>query len=159
MLQFDSKGNLKPYQPIRCTLNEFKKHFVAGIDSDTRKVNFEKYILYSDDLKALLGGVEMRQWVNGSFVTKKKNPGDIDLITFLDSAGIKKLGNKLVDFRASGSWTAYGVDAYLLENHPEGSKNFRFTEADMAYWQNLFSKTRTNRRGNKYPKGFLEIMY
>src|ERR1700730_1474836 len=99
MLNFDLKGNLKPYQPIACSLADIKKHFVDDIVSTTRQANYDKYVKYSDDLKALLKVPELKQWVNGSFVTRKLNPKDIDLVTFIDHATIKRLGNKLDNFK------------------------------------------------------------
>lgn len=84
MIAFDKKANLKPYEPIKISVADMKAHSVSEFNSSTRKNNFDKYIRYSDDLKKLLNGQPIRQWVNGSFVTKKINPKDIDLITFVD---------------------------------------------------------------------------
>lgn len=158
MLIFDSKGNLKPYQPISSNVNNLKKFLIDGITSDSRKLNFEKYIKYSDDLK-LLVKKQLEQWINGSFVTTKINPKDIDLVTFLDSETIRKLGSKLDPFRPPFSWERYGVDAYILEVYPTDSKLYRFSESDRLYWLDLFSHTRPNRQGIRNKKGFLEINY
>ena len=160
MLKFDSKGFLKPCEPIPCTVSELKTQLVDGFDSVTRQINYDNYIRYSDQLKALLGGIKFKQWINGSFVTKKENPKDIDLVTFISHAEIKKLGHKLDIFRPEGSWLIYGVDAYIIEVHPAASRSYTyFTEWDIAYWLNLFAQTRPNRRGQKQAKGFLEIIY
>ncbi len=160
MLKFDSKGHLKPYQPITCGVADLKTHFVDSFTSVTRSANYTKYVKYSDDLKALLGGVAITQWVNGSFVTKKINPKDIDFINFVDHHLIQRLGEKLDPFRPENSWDAYGVDAYILEVHPLDSKEFvKFTQSDKAYWNGQFDRTRRNRNGDKHPKGFLEIIY
>jgi hypothetical protein len=111
MLKFDSKGHLKPYQPIHCDAQELKFHFVDAFKSKTRAKNYAKYVKYSDDLKALLGGIKITQWINGSFVTKKINPKDIDFITFLNHDTIQKFAINLGPFRPENSWHTYGVDA------------------------------------------------
>jgi hypothetical protein len=159
MIVFDKKGNLSPYEPIQATVAELEKYFVESFESATRRDNFEKYIRYSSDLKKLLGDQPLRQWVNGSFVTKKNNPKDVDLITFIDHKTVRKLGSKLDDFRPRLSWEKYGVDAYLLEVYPDSSEFQKFTRLDIAEWQDLFSKSRPNRKGQKFKKGFLEIIY
>ncbi len=159
MLNFDTKGNLKPYQVIPCKVNDLKKHFVTGVASTTRQTNYDSYIKYSNDLKKALGVKDLRQWINGSFVTKKTNPKDIDLITFIDHSLIVKLGNKLDNFRPQNSWHIYEVDAYIVEVYPDNSPLNKFTHSDIIYWQDLFAHTRVNRKGEKNPKGFLEIIY
>jgi hypothetical protein len=159
MLHFDSKGNLKPYQQIHSNIQDLKTYFVDNIASNTRLDIYNKYIRYSNDLKNLIGK-ELMQWVNGSFVTQKTNPKDIDLITFLDHKDIKKLGSKLDTFKPSECWNIYGVDAYILEVYAPNHDCANFTDCDVAYWLNLFGQTRPNRRtGIKNKKGFLEIIY
>ena len=159
MLNFDTRGNLKPYEPINSSIEEFKEYFVNGIPSKTREDNFNKYKRYSDDLKALLNGMPLKQWINGSFVSKKSNPKDIDLATFLNHSTINILGSKLADFKPDRSWIVYGVDAYIIEVYPEDSNLFKYTKSDIAEWLHLFSHTRRNRNGLNFMKGFIEINY
>lgn len=159
MLKFDPKGHLTPYAPILASVNDLENNFVIGINSVTRKQNFDKYVHYSDELKHLLEGKELKQWINGSFVTKKINPEDIDIVTFIDAADVQKLGKKLDGFRPNMSEIKFGIDAYLIEVHPVDSVDYqRFTKSDIAYWLDAFS-TIKNQRGHKHPKGFLEIYY
>jgi hypothetical protein len=80
MLNFDERGNLKPYECIHSSVDELKDYFVTAIKSETRISNFEKYLKYSADLKQLSGGKSLKQWINGSFVTMKPDPDDIDLV-------------------------------------------------------------------------------
>ncbi len=159
MLSFDSKGYLKPIGLVPSTVKEMREALVDSIDSEVRREHFQKYLKYSADLKKLLGGKPLTQWINGSFVTRKLNPKDIDFVTFIDHAQIKKLGHKLDSFRAGGSWENYGVDAYIIEVYPINSKHFKFTEYDLIEWREQFTVTRRNRKGEKFTKGFLEIIY
>jgi hypothetical protein len=103
--------------------------------------------------------IKLNQWINGSFVTQKKNPQDIDLVTFIDYKVIGQLGNRLDDFKAGQSWITYEVDAYIIPVYPQGHVQFKFTEFDLAEWLDLFSHTKLNRNGQKFEKGFLEIFY
>jgi hypothetical protein len=159
MLTFDTRGNLKPYQPIQSSVTEMKKYLVDQMrTSDTRIENYVRYRKYATALKRLLPDVELKQWINGSFVTRKTNPKDIDLITFIDHSQVKRLGTKLDDFRPERSWDVFEVDAYILEVYPEKSQYYNFTQSDVAYWLDQFGHARVNRRGQKHPKGFLEII-
>ena len=107
----------------------------------------------------MLRGIEIKQWVNGSFVTKKTNPKDIDVISFVSHNLVKELGEKLNPFRPEGSWEAFGIDAYVLEVHVIASRYDFYTKSDTAYWRDQFGHTRPNRKGVKREKGFLEIIY
>jgi hypothetical protein len=160
MLNFDAHGLLTPHRAIRSTVTEVKKTLVTGITSRTRAANFKKYTKYSTDLKALVGAkTELIQWVNGSFVTKKANPNDIDIVSFIDHDTVRRLGAMLDDFRKGGSWNAYGVDAYMVEVFPEGNRNHKFSEIDRVEWLSRFTKTKRDNQGRQFPKGFLEIIY
>jgi len=159
MIRFDSKGLLTPKTNILTSLTEMKQHFVDGISSDTRLENFGKYVRYSDELKKMLNVVSLKQWINGSFVTKINNPSDIDLVTFIDFDMRLKLQIELQNFEAKGANDIYVVDAYLLTVFPENHlKSFLF-QSDRAYWMERFSRTRRDSLGKKNPKGFLEINY
>jgi hypothetical protein len=159
MLKFDNRGYLTPYKAISSTVKEMKEYFVDNIRSETRKKIFEKYVVYSNELKSALGGIPLKQWVNGSFVTKEKNPQDIDLVTFIDSVLVKKHGRKLDLFKSGASWKHYGVDAYIVEAHPNSSEKHELMEYDMRDWQNVFSNNRRDKYGLRTRKGFLEIIY
>ncbi len=159
MLKFDTRGNLSPYQAIQSTATEMKKYLVDQMqNSDTRVENYVRYRKYTSALKKLMPGIELKQWINGSFVTRKKNPNDIDLLTFINHSDVVRLGSLLDDFRPEKSWDKFEVDAYILEVYPEDSKHYVYTKSDIAYWYQQYSRTRVNRRGHKHPKGFLEII-
>lgn len=160
MIEFDAKGMLTPNRNIEIALSDFKFHFVDSIPSDTRELNFEKYIRYSNELKDLLKVQTLKQWINGSFVTSVKNPRDIDLVTFVDYELRLQYERELEKFEAPSANSIYEVDAYIVTVFPEDhSKAFLF-ESDKAYWMRRFTMTRRNlRTGKKFPKGFLEISY
>jgi hypothetical protein len=158
MLTFNHSGLLVPDNKINSTLLEFEKEFVLKIPTDKRKEIFEAYFKYSQDFKKVCNLDVLHQWIDGSYVTKKNNPGDIDLVTFLDYNIVKRLGSKLNDFKYPNSEIIYGVDAYIVEVYPENHQDtFRYI-SDKAYWMDRFTKTRRV-RGNRLSKGFLEIKF
>lgn len=156
MLKFNKSGYLVPNKPIPSGIEELEKHFVIEYSSVERSQLFEAYLRYSKDLKKLCGNTQLRQWINGSFITRNTpRPNDIDLVTFIDTTIFKKLGDKLKPFSYPNSKVNYlGVDAYIIED-----KN-KIIEFDKAYWHHQFDTTRRSQKtGKKLPKGFLEIIY
>ncbi len=145
MLKFDERGNLRPYSCITSSIEEMSEYFVDRIKSETRQDNFEKYLKYSADLKKYTGAADLKQWVNGSFVTLKTNPNDIDIVTFLDQKQIKTLGSPIDNFKMQNGLLLYGVDAYIVETYPKDSKKYSYTAGNTAYWLMLFTSTKPNR--------------
>jgi hypothetical protein len=161
MLKFNSGGYLVPDTAIKSSVSELEKEFVQNYTSVERSALFGTYLDYSNDLKKLCGDVELLQWVDGSFVTKRKtNPSDVDMITFVPIEIVIKLKEKIKPFIYPESIKNYpGVDAYVVEVHEKGSNDFFSFQADRLYWRQQFDTTRRNRAGNKMSKGFLEIIY
>lgn len=159
MLVFNPSGLLIPDNIIISDLAELKKEFVDDIPSGKRMDIFNRFLKYNEDLQKVLGFHGFVQWIDGSFVTKKVNPGDIDLVTFIESEKIMKAGSGIDPFRFPNSESIYGVDAYIIEVYPSDEPDYFKTVSDRAYWTDRFSKTRRDRNGNKLKKGFLEIRY
>jgi len=156
MLVFNHTGLLVPDTLIVSSFKELEDEFVIKIPTTKRQEIFNAYVKYIEDFKNVCNLDELHQWVNGSYVTKRTNPGDIDLVTFLDYDVVEQLGNKLDNFKYPNSEMIYGVDAYIVEVYPENHKErFKYI-SDRAYWYDRFTKTRRI-RGNKLSKGFLEI--
>lgn len=158
MLKFDTNGYLKPSGVIESSVTEMNKYLVTPMDSELRNAHFHQYSQYSKKLKALTGEPKIRQWVNGSFVTQKRNPKDIDIVTFIDHKKVKELGAALDEFR-NGAWERHGVDAYIITTFPESNKHHFNYQSDCGYWLDKFGGTRRDRSGKKHSKGFLEIFY
>ncbi len=159
MLHFTTKGYLTPTGNILSDLDEFRQEFVINIPTQIRKDTFDKYIIYSNALMAACGGIHILQWINGSFTTKKQEPADIDLVSFIDHKIIDINEKLFKDFVYPNSEILYGVDAYIVKMYSSNERSYIVFQADRAYWMGQFGKTRLNRLGNRYPKGFLEIIY
>jgi len=159
MLQFNSRGCLIPGTILKSTIQELEHEFVKNIPSASRKRIFEKYQFYSDRLKIICENKPIKQWINGSFTTKKTEPGDIDIVSFIDYSILNNPEKSLHEFAYPFSEQIYEVDAYIVPFYPEEHRlHFLFT-SDRLDWLDRFNKTWLNRIGKRYPKGFLEINY
>ena len=101
------------------------------------------------------------QWVDGSFVSNKENPNDIDFVNLIDF-DIYKKNEQIIEskFRKYGAKNHYKrIDAYAVKVYPEGHSKETITNFDLVYWQNWFTKTKKNRMKRNFPKGFIELRF
>ena len=158
MIKFNNKGHLIPNLNIPCSLEEFKKTFMEEIPTPKRKELHQKF---EDYLSSLFEVIKTDQkliiWVNGSFTTKVDAPNDLDLVVFLPFDLIEKHETELIRLKYPKSLENFEVDAYLVKTYPQENLKYPLYEGDRLYWMEHFSKTKVNRRGTKFPKGFLEI--
>ncbi len=155
-LQFGENGLLFPPEKIKLTVVEFEDFFVKSFpNSTTRKQLFENYLTYVEDFKTMLSP-NFTQWIDGSFVTRKTNPRDIDLVTLLDfRTDIEKEQTIAERFVNRNAIKIYGVDAYTLTVFPDGHRQNVQIISDMLYWNYWFGRSWSNRTGNRYPKGYV----
>jgi hypothetical protein len=152
MLELDLNGNLKPYQSIESTLEEVEAFFVAAFPaSNTRKQLFDNYKLYTDALKVEIGA-PFFQYLNGSFVTRKLNPNDIDLVTFIDYQILKSKEPVWKKFKDGNLFL--GIDGYIERVYPENHPYFIRFQTDLLYWNDLFTKSYKGQ-----PKGYIKINF
>ncbi len=154
-LNFDKYGNLTPYKVIEVDLTTLEAYFVTAFpNSTTRKRLFENYLRYiyrfQDEVFPIF-----EQWINGSFVTQKENPKDIDLVTFLDWEVYEKRENAILDKFWSFSLEDEGIDSYLVRAYPSNHANFKETSEYRKKWSNLYGRTRNETR----TKGFLRLIF
>ena len=159
-MTYDFRGNLTPYDITQLSFEAFVEHFVDEFeDSTTRKLIFEQYQRYLLDIRTMITD-DFVQWIDGSFVSRKTNPNDIDVVTFLDfdvyethKALILKhfVGNKV--------FYRFKVDGYILQKFPPDHQEYNYSMANQAYWKDFFGHTRPNRAGIKLPSGFIELKF
>ena len=70
------------------SLEDVEKEFVNG-KSQRRRDIFDYYKLHLNDIKST--SFCLNHWIDGSFVTLKENPNDIDTLTEFDGVKIKEL--------------------------------------------------------------------
>ena len=159
-LNFDQRGNLQPCEKITLTLDDFEDFFVGKFPQNSiRKQIVDNYLNFINNFSTQVT-TQFIQWIDGSFVTAKEHPRDIDFVTFV-SYEIFEAKEKLIhdNFRLAGARKTYEVDAYTVRQYPEDHSKYMLYQSDWVYWYNWFSQTKKNRAKKKYPKGFIEIKF
>jgi hypothetical protein len=157
---FDIRGNLKPYEVIEISSKEFQNTFVNSFDENSSRGQlFANYQFYMEELSKIVSK-DFYQLIDGSFITNKTNPKDIDFITVLDYQDYESNKDFLEkEFASYAGRKKYNVDAYIVANYPENHKKHIFSKSDLLYWRNLFSKTRVSRDKKQYEKGIIQIKF
>ncbi|NBB19018.1 hypothetical protein GVN20_06585 [Runella sp. CRIBMP] len=87
-MKFDEYGYLIPYEVISAELVTFKQVFVNGFPNSVSRTSiFDEYEQYILRIQQIING-PFYQWVDGSFTSKKLNPRDIDVVTFVDAPSL-----------------------------------------------------------------------
>ena len=159
-MEFDELGYLTPYKVIETDLETFESIFVSNFQhSDRRKMLFQNYFSYTNDFKNQISK-NFYQWIDGSFVTSKLNPTDIDIVTFLNAENYEKNSLKLVNFQGSRLKKEQELDCYFVKEYPVEHKNYELiTRFDSLYWLDFFSNSRVQRNGKRYSKGIIQINF
>ncbi|SDE50905.1 hypothetical protein SAMN04487996_105239 [Dyadobacter soli] len=154
-MEFDIQGNLKPYDIICTDWSTFKAEFVDAFPrSSTRRVIFENFSMYMEKLVAIIGK-DFHQWIDGSFVTRKLNPGDIDFVTFINAKTFSQNERVLNDLRAESQEKSLRLDGYFVKDFPRNHKRFVHSYLDSVQWMHDFVKD--SRKGQS--KGFIQLNY
>ena len=139
------------------TVDEVKSALVDGFPgSSTRAAIYEDWL----ELRGLLSGLITleRQWLDGSFATRKLDPNDLDLVTFADSDEVEALDHvQEAEFHAlvSGpSDPAPRCDSFLIveypDDHPMHAVSVSLRD---GFAQEFFG----NGPGGPGTKGFVEV--
>lgn len=144
-----------------CTVEEVETSLVDAIGaSSSRRLIFDWWRMHRASLRHLMPYGP--QWVDGSFVTTKVDPGDVDLMTILDGPAFDALAIEvrwLVKSLVSGQYTRafWRCDSYPVFRYPSGHPLHDAGEAALAYWADWWGHTRDTDPGGKQPKGYLEV--
>jgi len=148
MLEFDENGVL-PEGIHDCDEDEFRRLLVEAFPaSATRALIAAGFQRFRDDaLSVSLAGT---QWVDGSYVTTKLDPNDIDLVTYVPVEHLGALEGSpaepfIVELLAAGprAQARYSCDSYLVAVAPPGHPLHASFEAARDYWRKWFGRMRT----------------
>lgn len=154
-MDFDNYGHLVPYDIIDTDLAAFERIFVTDFThSSTRSGIFEAYLNYLSDLKQIIGG-GFYQWIDGSFTTLKRNPNDIDLVTFVDFGTYQRYEKQLEEVRKIRFRRGNKIDGYFVKCYPETHHQRQLFEFDRLQWQFDFGRSFVNKR----EKGIIQINF
>lgn len=87
-------------------------------------------------------GIEGRIWIDGSFVTKKHEPDDVDVLLEVDEAYVNQLEGERLQlfkwFQATSLYHQYRCDNYVLVTGPDAEHEYMW-----AYWLRQFGFSRS----------------
>lgn len=161
-LNFNEIGNLPPGR-YEIAFDDAKSFFVDAFpDSETRLKNWNSFYAYIQIIIST-GLDEFKLWVDGSFVTKKLNPRDIDCVVYVKASLVnslsleaqERLAKYLIPQNRSMhefNKNLYCTDSYILLDI-EDSPNFPnhdFIMEKKKYWDDLWGH---DRQGNA--KGYI----
>jgi hypothetical protein len=159
MLEFDEKGNLIPYSHIEISYKIFVENFVESFSLDSTRhqilANFERFL---EEFRSKIYP-HFNIWINGSFVTQKVSPNDIDFLIFIKYDWFEINESSLSNFKTTIKQDYKDLDVYFLIEYPQNHKHRIFTDTDVFYWKDWFSKTRKNHSGKSFQKGFIELKF
>lgn len=129
------------------TKNDLSNHFVTPFLNQVKRIQLIERFNYLIE-KVELIGIPFEIWINGSFVTNKEEPNDIDIVFFFDPAKANSLpADKkiLLEEVANNSFSKYryNCDVYFIPNDNQVLR---------SYWRGWFGYTRS-----ETPKGFARI--
>ena len=158
MLQFDELGHLKPTGTTELTLPAFELFFVENLDDRAhRRRLFENYLLFLAELKKVVGPT-FYQWVDGSFVSQKARPADLDVVTFTDLQTNVQHEHDFIAMRARAR-IDWKMDANFAvdwdKNMPMPQGFLKTTE----FWQRFYGFSRPDINQVKHPKGFIRLNF
>lgn len=163
---FNDEGNL-PEGVYDCTEATMEVAFVSAFpESAVRGELFSGF----KSLRILARNVSppATQWVNGSYVTTKQEPDDVDVLSFVDYDTLTKLPRDQIDevYALLGAKDKtkkkFRCHTFLELSYPPGHPQYRFFERERLHWLRWFGTTRDTRRtdGTILPgkaKGFVQI--
>lgn len=147
-------------------MEDFRIHFVDNVpESKTRSEVFAGYTDYCSDVIAL--DIVLKQWLDGSFTTRKIDPNDLDVISHVDALkiGINKytidqFKRLFIDKKQSNRRhlnTRYKCDPFAVVVYPPDHKFYKMTANTIDYWLDCFGHD--SRVSGRPPKGLIEINY
>lgn len=148
MVEFNESGVL-PVGVHDCDDGEFRRLLVDGFPESTSRAIIAAGFtnLRSDACACKLAGV---QWVDGSYVTDRADPDDVDVVTFVDLGLLESLeGTPAEEFimgvlvRGPETPARYRSDSYLVAVAPESHPYRDEFLAACDYWRNWFGQMRT----------------
>ena len=146
-LQFDDFGYLLPYEVIPLDLAAFERTFV--LDAEREKL-FRSLMDLVLDLKNL-GAGSFYIWADGSFVTKKRVPRDIDLVVFISHIQMEKISKHRTALEIHFQ---DDLDIFFENDFPEDHPNHYLTVGNKLRWRETFCYDRLHRK-----KGIVQLQF
>ena len=138
---------------------DFQVHFIDGFeDNDVRLALFEALQNYIAQWQRLINS-NFDRWVDGSFITTKVAPKDIDILTFIDYQDYDRCKYIIENQLLTTQTKTVGIDAYVLKTYPADHSFHFIYQSDYSYWLNHFGRTRLNRQKKQFKKGIIHLHF
>lgn len=125
-----------------CTVSEFSSRFVDAFPGTNRNRLFAEWLTYYERLQTVLQTTDLVQWIDGSFVSDKPNPGDIDVVTFVPYSIYESVEENLIQFYSTVNLYERGLDAYICPVYPVHHERHGLYKKFCEDWQQLFESHR-----------------
>ena len=117
----------------RFPLSTTRKRIMEGLEKVIKRLNDN--------------GIQGEIWINGSFVTEKINPNDVDIVLRMN-AEIYERGTdeqrQTVDWLQMNLKDDYLCDSYCFMEYPQNHPNYRIGQCLYSYWMKQFGFSRGN---------------
>lgn len=129
------------------TKSDLSNHFVTPFANQEKRLKLiERFNFLIEKVEEI--GISFEVWINGSFVTNKEEPNDIDMAFFYDPIAANALPHdkKLILAEVANNSISkyrYNCDVYFLPNNKVDLR---------SYWRGWFGFTRTEKA-----KGFARL--
>lgn len=159
MLNYDIRGNLESNEIIPMEWDNFVQHFITDRpNSRTRQdllANFTAFLL---QLHSTISP-NFKIWIDGSFISTKINPNDIDAV-FLLPFEIYERKKSVLDNQIFIKNLKYskGLDLYYFADYPENHKRYFLNHHFKIYWQDVYGHTRPDNNKQQFSKGFIQLI-
>lgn len=154
MLNFDNNGYLLPYQAIEIDLTTLENTFVFNKHRERLFIN---YLRWLDSFRSKVT-TKFTQFVNGSFISQKEFPKDMDFVTFFDYQ-IYEQEERFLDKYWTFSLENEGLDSYLVKTYPREHKEYFTVVVAQNEWINRYSKKVIVSQNQVIEKGFLILNF
>ena len=160
-LNFDIRGNLYPATIVTIEWADFVQCFVTDFpDSITRKRLSTNFIEFINRIQQNFNQEEFKVWIDGSFVSQKLDPRDIDAVFMLDFKVCERYKSVLDNqFFIKELKFSKGLDLYYSCEYPTNHKRHFLSHLNHLYWQDVYGSTRKDDNDRQHSKGFIELKF
>lgn len=146
----------------------FRTRFVDCVPaSETRQTICDGFFRLRAE--AVEHGICATQWVDGSFVESKLNPGDVDVVTFIDYDTFNALPQAAQDFAdlvlagEASTKLVYQCHTVGVLSCNMGHRYFYTYERNRQYWRKWFGRAFDKQHPDgpnqpEHPKGFVSLV-
>jgi len=146
-MTFDENGYLIPHELTPSDLATIEAVFVAPfITSLTRRKVFDAFTSYLTELKSA-PNAPLEVWVNGSFISLKHDPNDVDFVIFISKQVAIVSSDIIYQFRQRRFSRESLTDGYFVETVPLSHPDYNLYQYDRQDWHRAFAFGRNMKKG------------